>query len=138
MLQTLWDNSNSLWDNSKKIPDERAAGGAEVGRAMRDAGLEQAIRVAGGVASLARAIWHFPAFGVVMVAHSGRTSAGRRDADAGAPFYPAPRSLRTVRGSGVIETRNRQIDALRAAEYACCPCCLARRPTRIRCCGLPR
>ena len=34
----------------------RGAGGAEVGRTMRDAGLEEAIRAAGGVASLAQAI----------------------------------------------------------------------------------
>src|SRR5258708_29295563 len=37
-------------------PIKRHRGGGEGGRTMRDAGLEQAIKAAGGVASLARAI----------------------------------------------------------------------------------
>jgi len=57
MLQTLWDNSNS-----KKIPDEEPRVGQK-SSAMRDAGLEQAIKAAVGcVASPGDR--HCPAFGV--------------------------------------------------------------------------
>src|SRR5712672_311731 len=39
-----------------RMPVQEAQAGGEVGRTMRDAGLEQAIKAAGGVASLARTI----------------------------------------------------------------------------------
>src|SRR6195952_3822265 len=52
MLQIyLWNNSSS-----KVYARIRGMVGGEGGRTMRDAGLEQAIKAAGGVASLARAI----------------------------------------------------------------------------------
>ena len=53
MLQIqLWNNSSSkLYARLRGI-----GGGGEIGRTMRDAGLEQAIKAAGGVASLARGI----------------------------------------------------------------------------------
>src|SRR3954463_4992500 len=52
MLQIYhWNNSSS-----KVYARIRGDGGGEGGRSMRDAGLEQAIKAAGGVASLARAI----------------------------------------------------------------------------------
>src|SRR3954449_6637892 len=52
MLQIYhWNNSSS-----KMYARIRGRGGGEIGWSMRDAGLEQAIRAAGGVASLARAI----------------------------------------------------------------------------------
>src|SRR3954469_13571079 len=52
MLQIYqWNNSSS-----KVYARLRGRGGGDIGCTMRDAGLEQAIRAAGGVASLARAI----------------------------------------------------------------------------------
>src|ERR1700716_3016586 len=52
MLQIyLWNNSSS-----ELYARIRGRGWGEVGCTMRDAGLEQAIKAAGGVASLARAI----------------------------------------------------------------------------------
>src|SRR5476649_1214487 len=52
MLQIYhWNNSNS-----ELYAQSRGMAGEKTGRSMRDAGLEQAIRAAGGVASLARAI----------------------------------------------------------------------------------
>src|ERR1700712_4925173 len=52
MLQIyLWNNSSS-----KVYARIRGMVGGEGGRTMRDAGLEQAIKAAGGIASLARAM----------------------------------------------------------------------------------
>src|SRR3954468_11265093 len=49
---------NWNWNNSSSGASafDKRWGGGEVGCTMRDAGLEQAIKAAGGVASLARAI----------------------------------------------------------------------------------
>src|SRR6266436_6717473 len=52
MLQIYhWNNSSS-----KVYARGRGRGGGDIGCTMRDAGLEQAIKAAGGVASLARAV----------------------------------------------------------------------------------
>ena len=133
MLQIPWDNSSSKLDARLR---EAAVG--EVGRTMRDAGLEQAIKAAGGVASLARAIgiaqpsvsaWsRIPAERVLAVEALTRVHR----------FILRPDLYGSSEGQVSSKPEIDEIDQLRAAEYGLLSCCSARRPTRIRCRGLPR
>src|ERR1700682_242289 len=95
----------------------RGAGGAEVGRTMRDAGLEQAISAAGGVASLAQAIdiaqpsvlaWsRIPAERVLAVEALTRV---RR-------YILRPNLYGSSEGQVSSKPEVDEIDQLRAAEY---------------------
>src|SRR5712672_1028222 len=113
MLQIYhWNNSSS-----KVYARLRGTAGGEIGRTMRDAGLEQAIKAAGGVASLARAIgiaqpsvsaWsRIPAERVLAVEELTRVHRFVLRPD----LYGPPEDQ--VASKPEID----EIDALRAAEY---------------------
>jgi TorA maturation chaperone TorD len=133
MLQTLWDNSKSKNTRSKAEYPTKGRGWvrAEVGRAMRDAGLEQAIRAAGGVASLARAIgiaqpsvsaWsRIPAERVLAVEALTQVHRFilRPDLYGSSAGQLSPKSVSSKSASSKVPSKSEadEIDQLRAAEY---------------------
>src|SRR3954454_9222081 len=113
MLQIyLWNNSSS-----KVYARLRGRGGGDVGCTMRDAGLEQAIKAAGGVASLARAI------GIAQPSVSAWSRIPAERVLAVESFTCVERSVLRPDLYGSSEAQvssNREIDEidqLRAAEY---------------------
>ena len=99
---------------------------------MRDAGLELAIKAAGGVGSLARGLgiaqpsvsaWsRIPAERVLAV--EALTQVER--------FVLRPDLYGASEGQTKLRAEIDEIDQLRARNTACCRCCSARRPTPTR------
>src|SRR5437868_7532973 len=129
MLQ-IWDWNNS---SSKLYARIRGAGHwawgwGEVGCTMRDAGLEQAIRAAGGVASLARAI------GIAQPSVSAWSRIPAERVLAVEAFTRVERSLLRPDLYGLSEAQVSspsevdEIDQLRAAEYGLLSLLLGRAP----------
>jgi TorA maturation chaperone TorD len=124
MLQIYhWNNSGS-----KVYARLRGTAGREIGRTMRDAGLEQAIKAAGGVASLARAMgiaqpsisaWsRIPAervLAVESVTHVHR-------------FVLRPDLYGPSEGQLSLKSEVDEIDQLRAAEYGLLSLLLGKAP----------
>src|SRR6202158_305764 len=103
-------------------------GGGGIGRTMRDAGLEQAIKAAGGVASLARAIG---------IAQPSVSAWSRIPAERVLAVEALTRVQRSVLRPDLYESSERQvtsksefdeIDQLRAAEYGLLSLVLGKAP----------
>ena len=124
MLQIHHGNNS----NSKLYAQSRGMAGEKTGRSMRDAGLEQAIRAAGGVASLARAIgiaqpsvsaWsHIPAERVLAVEALTRVHR----------FILRPDLYGLPQGQLSLKPEIDEIDQLRAAEYGLLSLLLGKAP----------
>src|SRR6266436_5989832 len=121
MLQIYhWNNSSS-----KVYARGRGRGGGDIGCTMRDAGLEQAIRAAGGVASLARAIgisqpsvsaWsRIPAERVLAVEALTRVHRFILRPDLYGPSEDQVASKSQMKSQ--VRSEVGEIDQLRAAEY---------------------
>src|SRR5258708_10795255 len=129
MLQIWhWNNSGSKLYARSRGTGHWAWGGGEVGCTMRDAGLELAIKAAGGIASLARAIG---------IAQPSVSAWARIPAERVLAVEALTRVDRTVLrpdlyGSSEAQVSSKpeidEIDQLRAAEYGLLSLLLGRAP----------
>jgi TorA maturation chaperone TorD len=120
-----WNNSSSKWSCLNK---RRVWGGEEIGSTMRDTGLEQAIRAAGGVASLARGI------GIAQPSVSAWSRIPAERVLAVEALTQVPRNLLRpdLYGSSGNQVTTKpeidEIDQLRAAEYGLLSLLLGKAP----------